>query len=59
MRKTTKESILKRLDAERKKLAKVRDVMRDLKDEVEEEFERVDDAWQSLDYAIDRISESV
>lgn len=59
MKRTTKESILRKLSAEMARLGKVRDELRDLKDEVEENFDRANEAADSLQYAIERISEAV
>jgi len=59
MRRMTKDSILRKLDAEMKKLAKVRDELRDLKDDVEDQYERANESADLLQAAIERISEAV
>lgn len=53
-----KQAILKKLQAEMNKMAKTRDTLRDLLDELDDEHDRVKDAAESLQYAIERISET-
>lgn len=54
---TTKQ-ILRTLEARRKEMAKVRDRLREIVDDIEDECARCEDAYDSLVYAIERLSET-
>ena len=57
MNKRTKESILKKLKAECAKLAKCRDNLRDLQDELNMQVEASQEAADLLEECIDKLSE--
>jgi uncharacterized protein (UPF0335 family) len=63
-RKTTKSkklprSMLVRLERAKKDLAKVRDDLREIYEEAEAIVDSADEAYCSLDYAVERLSEQV
>ena len=51
--------IIRQLEAHKAKLARERDALGELKDEVEAAFEAAQDAINSLAYCIERLSELV
>jgi hypothetical protein len=57
MNKRTKESFLKMLRKECDRLGKVRDSLRDLKDEMDMQMDNADEAQASLEECIDKLSE--
>ncbi len=59
MRKPTAAMILKLLEAEKKRVAKARDEIRSLRQDMEEYEDAWSDALESIDYAIDKISELI
>ena len=52
-------AIVKRIERQAAVIGAARDALRDLRDDLEGKFEATDEAMQSLDYAIDRLSEFV
>jgi predicted nuclease with TOPRIM domain len=55
----TEKQIIKSLKIRQKELAKTRDGLRELESEIGQLRETADDALDSLNYAIDRLSELV
>lgn len=55
---TTKQ-IIAALKKKRDQMAKLRDELRELEDEVLDEVERTSDAYESFDYCVRRLSETV
>lgn len=55
----TNKQIIRTLRARQKEMAALRDKLRDLLDDVADEHERADDAYASLRYCIERLSETV
>lgn len=55
----TNKKMLQALNARKKEMAAVRDKLRELLDEIESEYERLNVAYESIEYAVDRLSESV
>jgi len=52
-------TMVKALEVKRVKLAKIRDELRDIVSDFEDEEARVSDALENIEIAIDRLSESV
>lgn len=50
-------AIVKRIDRQAAVIGAARDALRDLQDDLESKLEATDDAMQSLEYAIQRLSE--
>ena len=55
----TTKKILAELKRREKEMARLRDSLRDLSDQIEDESDRVKDAHESLEYCIQRLSETV
>lgn len=58
MARSTKQ-LVTALEREKARLAKVRDALRDIEEDAQTQREAVDDALESLTYAIDKLSEYV